>query len=192
MSHSASIAHEAADHSLDVTSGAFEAIGGLVLANTSSPCIGRWDRKDIMKGEVNSSASFVFIAFICPTGYFRSSRPSTATSDIPDELQVILSSSDPENDDTISFNPNPVITHSPLPSPGLPPEMPLPSPKGSISNVLGFCTSVIDKGDTKKSFDLTGELKKLNESDGSDRLSFVEQLESAFRASVNLRYDFDL
>jgi hypothetical protein len=126
MSHSASIAREAANHGLDVTSGAFEAIGGLVLANACSLCIGQWGRKDIKKGEVNSSASFVFIAFLCPTGHFRSSRPATATSDIPDELQVILSSSDPENDDTMSFNPNPMIMQPLLPSPGFPPSMPLP------------------------------------------------------------------
>ncbi|KAJ8584831.1 hypothetical protein M405DRAFT_826120 [Rhizopogon salebrosus TDB-379] len=44
----------------------------------------------------------------------------------------------------MSFNPNPTITHSPLPSPGLPPEMPPPSPKGSILNVPLFCASVID------------------------------------------------
>ncbi|KAJ8579937.1 hypothetical protein M405DRAFT_835207 [Rhizopogon salebrosus TDB-379] len=55
MLHSASIACEAANHGLDVTSGAFEAIGGLVLANVCSPCIGRWGRKDIKKGEVDSS-----------------------------------------------------------------------------------------------------------------------------------------
>jgi serine/arginine repetitive matrix protein 2 len=107
-------------------------------------------------------------------------------------LQVILLSSDPENDDMMLFNPNPMITHSSLPSPGLLPEMPLPSPKGSISNVPVFCASVIDKDDTKKSFDPTGELKKLNESGGSDRLGFVEQLKNAFRTPVNLRYDFDL
>ncbi|KDR69956.1 hypothetical protein GALMADRAFT_898782 [Galerina marginata CBS 339.88] len=49
-----------------------------------------------------------------------------------------------------------------------------------------------EEGDTKKSFDFTGELKKLNESGGSDRRSFVEQLENAFRtpAKVDLRYDF--
>ncbi|KAJ8584067.1 hypothetical protein M405DRAFT_936822 [Rhizopogon salebrosus TDB-379] len=172
MSHSASIARKDADHGLDVSSGAFEAIGGLVLANTYSPCIGQWGRKDIKKGE--------------------SSRSATATSDIADELQVILLSSDPENDDMMLFNPNPMITHSSLPSPGLLPEMPLPSPKGSISNVPVFCAGVIDKDDTKKSFDPTGELKKLNESGGSDRLGFVEQLKNAFRTPVNLRYDFDL
>ncbi|KAJ8579885.1 hypothetical protein M405DRAFT_886336 [Rhizopogon salebrosus TDB-379] len=49
MSHSASIAREAADHGLDVTSGAFEAIGGLVLANTCSPCIGQWAGKTLRR-----------------------------------------------------------------------------------------------------------------------------------------------
>ncbi|KAF5312056.1 hypothetical protein D9619_003769 [Psilocybe cf. subviscida] len=48
--------------------------------------------------------------------------------------------------------------------------------------------------DTKKSFDFTGELRLLNESGGSDRRSFVEQLENAFRtpAKVDLKYDFDV
>ncbi|OJA11619.1 hypothetical protein AZE42_05475 [Rhizopogon vesiculosus] len=134
---------------------------------------------------------------------------SDPDSDIPDELQVILSSSDHEIDDTLSFNPNPLRAHPPLPSPGLPPEMPLPSPKGSIAKAPVFRANVIDEDeqladieeagmssedDTKKSFDFTGELQKLNESGGSDRLSFVEQLENAFRtpAKVDLRYDFDL
>ncbi|KAJ8588834.1 hypothetical protein M405DRAFT_862618 [Rhizopogon salebrosus TDB-379] len=93
-----------------------------------------------------------------------SSSQESILSIIKHAIMVILSSSDPENDDTISSNPNPMITHPPLPSPGLPPEMPLPSPKRSIFNVLGFCASVIDKDYTKKSFDPTGELKKLNES----------------------------
>lgn len=35
--------------------------------------------------------------------------------------------------------------------------------------------------DTKQSFDFTGELKRLNESGGSHRLSFVEQLDAAFK-----------
>jgi len=45
---------------------------------------------------------------------------------------------------------------------------------------------------TKNTFDFTGELKKLNESGASDRRSFVEQLENAFRtpAKVDLCYDF--
>ena len=46
--------------------------------------------------------------------------------------------------------------------------------------------------DTKKSFDFTGEIMKLNESGASDRASFVEQLEMAFKtpAKVDLQYDF--
>ena len=46
--------------------------------------------------------------------------------------------------------------------------------------------------DTKKSFDFTGEIMKLNESGASDRASFVEQLEMAFKtpAKVDLHYDF--
>lgn len=76
MSRSASIAKEAAAHGLQVKSkftitpgseqvratierdgqiGALENVGGLVLANACGPCIGQWDRKDVKKGEVNSS-----------------------------------------------------------------------------------------------------------------------------------------
>ncbi|KAK0475256.1 hypothetical protein IW261DRAFT_1422569 [Armillaria novae-zelandiae] len=46
--------------------------------------------------------------------------------------------------------------------------------------------------DMNKSFDFTGEIKKLNGSGDSDRHSFVEQLENAFRtpAKIDLRYDF--
>ncbi|KAF9237196.1 hypothetical protein BU15DRAFT_88841 [Melanogaster broomeanus] len=75
MSRSASIAREAAAHGLEVKSkftitpgseqvratierdgqiGAFEGVGGLVLANACGPCIGQWDRQDVKKGEVNS------------------------------------------------------------------------------------------------------------------------------------------
>ncbi|KAG1847994.1 hypothetical protein C8R48DRAFT_779063 [Suillus tomentosus] len=134
---------------------------------------------------------------------------SDPDSDIPDELQIILSNSDHEADDTLSFNPNLAVAHPPLPSPGLPPEMPLPLPKGSVTGAPVFRAKVIDEDDhhadveeagmsseddTKKSFDFTGELQKLNECGGSNRLSFVEQLENAFRtpAKIDLRYDFDL
>ncbi|KIJ60131.1 hypothetical protein HYDPIDRAFT_32553 [Hydnomerulius pinastri MD-312] len=132
---------------------------------------------------------------------------SDPDSDIPDELQVILSSSDQEFDDTMSFDPKAL-----LPSPGLPPLMPLPlpggpSPKASVANVPVFRATIIDEDDhhadveeagmsseddTKKSFDFTGELQKLNQSGGSDRRSFVEQLENAFRtpAKIDLRYNF--
>ncbi|KAF5320363.1 hypothetical protein D9611_011342 [Ephemerocybe angulata] len=51
-----------------------------------------------------------------------------------------------------------------------------------------------DENFTKQSFDFTGELAKLNESGASDRRSFVEQLENAFKtpAKVDLRVDFGL
>lgn len=76
MSRSASIANEASAHGLSTKSkftitpgseqvratidrdgqiGAFEKVGGLVLANACGPCIGQWDRQDIKKGDVNSS-----------------------------------------------------------------------------------------------------------------------------------------
>ena len=137
---------------------------------------------------------------------------SDPDSDIPDELQVILSNSDQEGEDTISFDYQPA--HSSLPSPGLPPEIPLPvldspspSPRNLPADIPVFRATVIDEDenhadieeagslsedDTKRSFDFTGELQKLNESGASDRRSFIEQLENAFRtpAAVDLRYDF--
>ncbi|KAF8839757.1 hypothetical protein BDN67DRAFT_736710 [Paxillus ammoniavirescens] len=128
---------------------------------------------------------------------------SDPDSDIPDELQVILSSSD--QDDTMSLDPKAV------PSPGLPPVTALPVPdspseKDSVVNIPVFRATLVDEDDhhadieeagafseddTKKSFDFTGELQKLNESGASDRLSFIEQLETAFRtpAKIDLRYD---
>ena len=128
---------------------------------------------------------------------------SDPDSDIPDELQVILSNSDQE--DTLSFDPK--MPHPPLRSPGLPPEIPLPIPRDSAPEMPVFRANVIDEDDrqadieeaamsseddTKKSFDFTGEIKKLNESGASHRRSFVEQLEHAFRtpAKIDLRYDF--
>ena len=80
MSRSAFIAKEAASHGLKaksaftVTPGseqvratiaragmieAFEDIGGVVLANACGPCIGQWDRKDVKKGEANSSKNIL-------------------------------------------------------------------------------------------------------------------------------------
>ncbi|KAI0051553.1 hypothetical protein FA95DRAFT_1580533 [Auriscalpium vulgare] len=126
-------------------------------------------------------------------------------SDVPDELRVILSGQPDVDTDTLSFRP--------LPSPGMPPELPLPMPEVSESPVSEspiemyehpvFRAQVIDDADnhadidgsevsdddTKKSFDFTGELQKLNESGGSDRRSFVEQLESAFRTPA--KFDLD-
>ena len=77
MSRSASIAQEASNHGLETKSkftitpgseqvratiqrdgqiGIFEKVGGIVLANACGPCIGQWDRQDVKKGEINSSA----------------------------------------------------------------------------------------------------------------------------------------
>jgi aconitate hydratase len=77
MTRSASIVDEAASHGLElkskftITPGSeqvratiardgliesFEKAGGLVLANACGPCIGQWDRQDVKKGDVNSSA----------------------------------------------------------------------------------------------------------------------------------------
>ena len=79
MSRAASIAKEALDHGLTAKSkftvtpgseqvratiardgqiGVFEEIGGIVLANACGPCIGQWDRRDVKKGEANSSTLF--------------------------------------------------------------------------------------------------------------------------------------
>lgn len=76
MTRSAAIARQAAEHGLQtkskftITPGSeqvratiardgqiesFENVGGLVLANACGPCIGQWDRRDVKKGEPNSS-----------------------------------------------------------------------------------------------------------------------------------------
>ncbi|TBU22804.1 hypothetical protein BD311DRAFT_822465 [Dichomitus squalens] len=140
--------------------------------------------------------------------------PEDPDSDIPDELQVILSGqSDEENtrplspfDDTLSFRPPP--------SPGSPPKSALPVPEqpaeGQEKELPVFQAQLFDadankaelddgersptspsEDDTKKSFDFTGELKKLNESGGSDRASFVEQLETAFKTPARIELEFD-
>ncbi|KAJ7436308.1 hypothetical protein B0H11DRAFT_2364947 [Mycena galericulata] len=112
----------------------------------------------------------------------REINASDPDSDIPNELQVILSASRGESpvDDTFSFRP-PVVQNAPLPSPGLPPLAPLPvSPSPPQLELPIFNAQLveddghlgdIDEGglsseeDTKKSFNFTGELQKLNESD---------------------------
>lgn len=53
-------------------------------------------------------------------------------------------------------------------------------PSGALRNALSTSGSG-SEDDTKQSFDFTGELKRLNESGGSHRLSFVEQLDAAFK-----------
>lgn len=136
---------------------------------------------------------------------------SDPDSDIPDELQVILSNQSPrvsvlEAEDTLSFRPPapdvPLgLSVSSLPeyqseSSGEPEMVNLPvfhlidvnDNHADLDEIMD-----VDEDDTKKSFDFTGELQKLNESGASDRASFVEQLEKAFKtpAKIDLRYDFE-
>ncbi|RPD56493.1 hypothetical protein L226DRAFT_550932 [Lentinus tigrinus ALCF2SS1-7] len=143
--------------------------------------------------------------------------PEDPDSDIPDELQVILSGQSDEEftrpltpfDDTLSFRPPP--------SPGSPPNAALPVPEPEeehaedeaevpVFHAQLFDTeanqaelddgehtgpNTLSEDDTKRSFDFTGELRKLNESGGSDRASFVEQLETAFKTPARVQLDFD-
>ena len=133
---------------------------------------------------------------------------SDPDSDVPDELRFLLATHSDRDSiaESLSFQDD-QEDHAPKPSaakssadelPTLPPPaLQLPVFRASlIDDEQNHCD--IDEGtntsdeDTKKSFDFTGELKKLNESGASDRRSFVEQLENAFRtpAKVDLRYDF--
>ena len=143
--------------------------------------------------------------------------PEDPDSDIPDELQVILSGQSDDEvtrpispfDDTLSFRPSP--------PPGSPPKMALPTPDVSThededdeepqvpvfqaqlfdteANEAeiddGECPTSPSDDDTKKSFDFTGELRLLNESGGSDRASFVEQVEQAFKTPGRIQLGFD-
>ncbi|KZT25561.1 hypothetical protein NEOLEDRAFT_1178340 [Neolentinus lepideus HHB14362 ss-1] len=136
--------------------------------------------------------------------------PDDPDSDIPDELQIILAGHSDNEGDTLSFPIN--VSQDLPPSPGSPPESPLPEPALKVPLELltevpvfrallndedgnqtdideGFVTSP-SEDDTNQSFDFTGELQRLNESGGSDRASFIEQLENAFRtpARFDLRY----
>ena len=117
-------------------------------------------------------------------------------SDIPNELQVILT------EDTLTTLPRSLSLRPP--SPGLPPESPLPTPVHSTMPMIPMpwvddeeqrdfdesdSSSSIEENDTKRSFDFTSELKGLSESAGSHRHSFMEQLETAFRTPA--KYDLD-
>jgi serine/arginine repetitive matrix protein 2 len=103
-----------------------------------------------------------------------------------------------DQEDTVSkpVSPNPPADALPVPSSSPPPALQLPVFHASLiddeQNQYDIdCMNTSDE-DTKNTFDFTGELQKLNESGASDRRSFVEQLENAFRtpAKVDLCYDF--
>ena len=76
----------------------------------------------------------------------------------------------------------------------IPPTEPIPvfraqvfHPDRSFGN-----SDITSDEDTKESFDFTGEIRMLNKLGASDRRSFVEQLENAFRtpARIDLKYTF--
>ncbi|KAK2467490.1 hypothetical protein APHAL10511_000345 [Amanita phalloides] len=140
--------------------------------------------------------------------------------DMPNELQFILSNNTDgasirsvpadDDDDTFSF-PRPLDRRGS----GPPPMIPLPIPVNvSAETSLGmdlrlppvFQMRLVDEDervdmdervnpceeDTFQSFDFTTELRKLSETAGSDRMSFVEQLENAFRTppKIDLGFSF--
>lgn len=140
---------------------------------------------------------------------------SDPDSDVPDELRIILAGG-PHSDrdsvgDTFSFPDQEEVLHRAFTASPDSQSEELPVARSAASPFIDmpvFRASLMDEDEnladldeggntseednTKKSFDFTGELKKLNESGGSDRRSFVEQLENAFKtpAKVDLRYDF--
>ncbi|KAM6497668.1 hypothetical protein JOM56_005616 [Amanita muscaria] len=145
---------------------------------------------------------------------------SDPDSDIPDELQFILKASNSDDDpsfkrvvqalfdddenDTFSFPLPTEAANSPYGPSGLPPTGPLPTPSSKASSASVFRARVVDEDENHtgnlsvserecmSEFDFTGELKKLDESAGSDSKSFVEQLETAFMTPAKVDLDFDL
>ncbi|KAF9527941.1 hypothetical protein CPB83DRAFT_855475 [Crepidotus variabilis] len=143
-------------------------------------------------------------------------------SDVPDELRFLLATHSNRTsvaesafqDETELHPPRPISMDmfAPPPASTLPPSIPpppVPSNNPPFIDLPIFRASLLDDDqnqleidcgfsnasdeDTKKSFDFTGEIRMLNESGASDRASFVEQLEQAFKtpAKVDLRYDFN-
>ena len=130
-------------------------------------------------------------------------------SDIPEELQIILCSNSDRGsvlvpEDTCDSEVSQPLFRLP-PSPGVPPAAPLPPVEHPAleakDEVPIFRAHLVDDQDneadieetsessddeTRKSFDFTGELQKLNESGASDRHSFIMQLESAFKTQANI------
>ncbi|EKM52947.1 uncharacterized protein PHACADRAFT_259113 [Phanerochaete carnosa HHB-10118-sp] len=139
--------------------------------------------------------------------------PEDPDSDIPDELQAIMSGQSDDDDTTELLGKMLACKrHDRAPSPGLPPSAALPSlqneTKSEQEQKPVFRASLVSvdsnqtdldesdvsasEDDTKKSFDFTGELRLLNSSGGSDRRSFVEQLESAFRTPGDISLGLQL
>ena len=134
--------------------------------------------------------------------------PHEPGADIPDELKAILASQSDDGetqmyDDIFDFEPR-----SRAPSPGLPPLADLPNIVPEPEHAPVFRATLYDadeheadldegdvslsEDDTKKSFDFTGEIRRLSEGGAAHRRSFVEQLENAFRTPARVDLDFTL
>ena len=125
------------------------------------------------------------------------------SAQLVDKATLAGRSNDEPVDDTMSYY-TAEINGSPVPtsmdrSPQLPSSSILlqPSFRANLVDEEGDHVDIEDEfasseDDTKKSFDFTGELRKLNESGASHRRSFVEHLENAFRtpAKIDLRCGF--
>ena len=121
--------------------------------------------------------------------------------DPPDELRAMLSSGrldgecgddpyGPESADSSPVSPsvdNPPVTSFKAPEPPVFRAFVVDEQNSPANIDEGEAPSSED--DTKKSFDFTGELKKLNKSGVSHRRSFVEQLENAFRSPAKYGID---
>jgi serine/arginine repetitive matrix protein 2 len=120
-------------------------------------------------------------------------------SDIPDDLHDIIAAragllEEDSGEESLSDVP---------PSPGAPPVLPLPIPTRApmlpplglslevpmlclideeqrLSDIEALSPITSDEDNTRKSFEFTAELNRLNESGASNRRSFVEQLANAF------------
>lgn len=125
----------------------------------------------------------------------KSSRTFKAHAPDIDTGGVLVGRSDEDSvDDTVSYCPeeidgspvNPSADCAPLPNTDQPVFRALViDDEDNHADIDGGLSS---EDDTKRSFDFTGELKRLNESGGSDRRSFVEQLENASQDRVVLRF----
>jgi serine/arginine repetitive matrix protein 2 len=96
-----------------------------------------------------------------------------------------------------SPSPSPTSLPPVAPAPPAPPPAPAPAPTVTLRRASEDKDNEADvdepnhtssgsEDDTKQSFDFTGELRRLNESGGAHRRSFVEQLENAFKTPSRL------
>lgn len=155
--------------------------------------------------------------YAVPVSYASDPDCDIPNEDIPNELQDVLkaNTNDGSDDDTFELNKHFIrndedsadveCPHSnlpPLDSVDLPSDVLSPpvfdASLGSNAGILGDIDGMehVDAEfdpdvDTRQSFDFTGELRRLNQSSASDRCSFFEQLECAFKtpAMLDLRCD---